>query len=68
MSSLCYDKNGIELLIKANELELLNKILENEVESYEDYKQNEDKNMFKIKDILNISEEEEENKIENYIV
>ena len=71
LTSLCNDKDGIELLIKANGLELLNKILENEVESYEDYKPNDYKNLFKTRDILNISEkedEEEENKIENYIV
>ena len=71
LGSLCNDKEGMELLIKANGLELLNKILENTVESYEDYKPNDDKKLFKTRDILNISEsnpnEEEEDKGENYI-
>ena len=70
LSSFCNDKEGMELLIKANGIELLNKILEKEAESYEDFKPNDDTKLFKTRDILNISdkEENEEEEIENYVV
>ena len=70
LGSLCNDMVGIELFIRANGLEILNKILENTVESYEDFKPNDDKKLFKTRDILDISENnnnEEEDKTENYI-
>ena len=70
LSSLCNDKEGMELLVKANGLELLNKILENEADTFEDFKPIDDKKLFKTRDILNISakEENEEEEIENYVV
>ena len=71
LSSLCNDKEGKESLIKANGLELLSKILENEAESYEDYKPNDYKNLFKTRNILKISEKEtkeEETPTDNYIL
>ena len=70
LSSLCNDKEGMESLIKANGLELLNKTLENEADNYGDFKPNDDKNLFKTRGILKITEKEEkeeENKIDNYI-
>ena len=70
LSSLCNDKEGKESLIKANGLDLLSKILENEVESYEDFKPNDTKNLFKTRNILKISEKEikeEESQSDNYI-
>ena len=70
LSSLCNDKEGKESLIKANGLDLLSKILENEVESYEDFKINDTKNLFKTRNILKISEKEikeEESQSDNYI-
>ena len=49
---------------------MLNKILENEAVTFEDSKSNDDKKLFKTRDILNISakEENEEEEIENYVV
>ena len=71
LSSLCNDKEGMESLVKANGLDLISKILENEAESYEDFKPNDDKNLFKTRNINKISEKdanEEENQNDNYIV
>ena len=72
LSSLCNDKEGMESFIVANGAELLNKILEEEAESYEERKPKNDKKLFKTRDILNISEnkenEEENNKSDDYII
>ena len=71
LSSLCNDKDGMDSLIKANGSDLITKIIENEAEAYEDYKPNDEKKLFKTRDILNIygneSNEEDNNNKDNYI-
>ena len=69
--SLCKDKEGMDLFVKANGLDLINKIIENEAAQYEEFKPNSDKELFKTRETLDISgtnDKKDENKEENYIV
>ena len=71
LNSLCKDKEGMDLFVKANGLDLINKIIENEAAQYEEFKPNSDKELFKTRETLDISgasDKKEENKEENYIV
>ena len=72
LNSLCKDKEGMDMFVKANGLDLINKILEVEAEMYEDYKPN-DKDLYKTREPLNLpietkKVEEEENVTESYVV
>ena len=70
LNSLCKDQNGMDLFVKANGLELINKILENEAEQYEEFKPNDEKELFKTRETMDISgkNDKEEQEEENYIV
>ena len=71
LNSLCKDQNGMDLFVKANGLELINKIIENEAELYEEFKPTNDKELFKTRETMDISgkdELKEEKDDENYIV
>ena len=71
LNSLCKDKEGMELFVKANGLELLNKLIENEAELYEEFKPNNEKELFKTRETMDISgklDKEENPENENYIV
>ena len=52
--SLCKDKNGIESFLKAGGVDLLNKIIENEIELYKDYFNNFENDLYKTRDILSL--------------
>ena len=52
--SLCKDKDGIESFLKAGGVDLLNKIIENEIELYKDYFNNFENELYKTRDILNL--------------
>ena len=67
--SLCKDKDGIESFLKAGGIELLNKIIENEIELYRDYKKNFENELFISREILNLIENKEnDKKKESYII
>lgn len=55
LNSLCKNQEGIDLFVKANGLELINKIIENEAELYEEFKPNNDKELFKTRETMDIS-------------
>ena len=73
--SLCKDKNGIESFLKAGGVDLLNKIIENEIELYKDYYNNFESELYKTRDILSLlniftnSDKSNENaKGESYVI
>ena len=71
LTSLCKDKDGMDLFVKANGLDLINKIIENEADQYEEFKPNNEKELFKTREPMDISGKEikkEEKETENYIV
>ena len=74
LCSLCKDKDGIESFLKAGGMELLNKIIENEIELYKDYKNNFENELYKTREILNFrdnlnNDENDKDKInESYII
>ena len=71
LNSLCKDKEGMDMFVKANGLDLINKILEIDADMYEDYKPN-DKDLYKTREPINLPSEEkkqeEENAGESYVV
>ena len=68
LNSLCKDKDGMDLFVKANGLELINKLLENEALLHEEFKPNNDKELFKTRETLDLSGNENKDENENYIV
>ena len=71
LCSLCKDKEGMDLFVKANGLDLISKILENEAELNEQFKPNNEKELFKTREPMDISGKElkkDEKETENYIV
>ena len=70
LNSLCKDQEGMDLFVKANGLELINKLIENEAELYQEFKPNNEKELFKTRETMDISgkKDEEDKETENYIV
>ena len=70
--SLCKDKDGIESFIKSGGIDLLNKIIENEIDLYKDYKNNFENELYKTREILNISDniidQGKDKKKESYVI
>ena len=54
--SLCNDKNEVEAFIKSNGYDLINKIIENENEFFKKYENDFEKNMYKVREIEDINE------------
>ena len=73
LNSLCKDKDGIESLIKSGGTELLNKIIENEIELYKEYKNNFENDLYKTRELINLSDnignkENNDKKNESYMI
>ena len=70
LNSLCKDKDGMDLFVKVNGLELINKLIENEAELYDEFKPNSDKELFKTRETMDINgkDDKDEPESENYIV
>ena len=70
--SLCKDKNGIEPFMKAGGIELLNKIIENEIELYKEYRNNFENDLYKTRELINLSDnisgKDNEKKSESYVI
>ena len=69
--SFCNDKEGIEIFLNAGGVELLNRLIEEEISLYTEYKNNVENELYKTRDILtitknNVKEDEEQN--ESYII
>ena len=72
LNSLCKDKDGIESFIKSGGIELLNKIIENEIDLYKEYKNNFENDLYKTRELMNLTDnicnKEIDKQNESYII
>ena len=67
--SLCNDKNELTAFVKSGGIELLNKVTENEIETFKDYLKTFGKDLFKVREITTNDDEisDKNNEMENNV-